>query len=145
MEGIYTSEYHAQKTEYKNAECLVEALKEQYAEVEQHEVAQQLYDFCGRKTHYLDKDGDKANIIVRRHIVGGAANDLGFRKTADGTFEAIVSNYDSHKHDAKWFQNLKRSYVERVDMKTAAKNGLRFLGRKVVNGRIQLQFLDPRT
>lgn len=140
------SEYHAQKTEYKDGACLVESLKEQgYAEVEVHEVAQQLYDFQGRKTHYLDATGDKANIIVRRHIVGGAANDLGFRKTADGTFEAIVSQYDSSKHNKKWFTELKKTYVEKVDMKTAKKHGFRFLGRKVVNGKIQLQFLDPRS
>lgn len=140
------SEYHAQKTEYKDGAALVEALKDSgYAEVEVHDVATQLYDWHGRKTTYLDKSGDKANIIVRRHIVGGAANDLGFRKTADGTYEAIVSQYDSGKHNAKWFQNLKRSYVEKVDMKTAAKNGLRFLGRKVVNGKVQLRFMDPRS
>jgi hypothetical protein len=139
------SEYHSQKTAFKDSECLVEALKEQgYKEVEQHEVAQQLYDYCGRKTTYLDPIGDKANIIVRRHIVGGAANDLGFRKTTDGTYEAVVSAFDSHKHNVKWFQNLKQNYVEKVDMKTAAKNGLKFLGRKVINGRVQLQFLDPR-
>lgn len=139
------SEYHAQKTEYKDGAALVEALHEQgYKTVEVHEVAQQLFDYHGRKTTYLDPMGDKANIIVRRHIVGGAANDLGFRKTADGTYEAIVSQFDSHKHNAKWFQGLKRNYVEKVDMKTAAKNGLKFLGRKVVNGKVQLQFLDPR-
>ena len=139
------SEYHAQKTEYKDGACLVEALKEQgYSEVEVHEVATQLFDWHGRKTTYLDKTGDKANIIVRRHIVGGAANDLGFRKSADGTYEAIVSQYDSGKHNTKWFGQLKAKYAEKVDMKTAAKNGLRFLGRKVVNGKVQLQFLDPR-
>lgn len=140
------SEYHAQKTEYKDGACLVDALKEQgYNEVEVHEVATQLFDYHGRPTKYLDKNGDKANIIVRRHIVGGAANDLGFRKTADGTYEAIVSQFDSSKHNKKWFTELKKNYVEKVDMKTAAKNGFRFLGRKVVNGKVQLRFLDPRS
>jgi len=140
------SEYHAQKTEYKDGACLVEALKDQgYNEVEVHEVATQLFDWHGRKTSYLDKTGDKANIIVRRHIVGGAANDLGFRKTVDGTYEAIVSQYDSGKHNTQWFKELKKKYTERVDMKTASKNGLKFLGRKVVNGKVQLSFLDPRS
>ncbi|PWT76228.1 MAG: hypothetical protein C5B59_07090 [Bacteroidetes bacterium] len=139
------SEYHAQKTQFKDGACLVDALKEQgYSEVEVHEVATQLFDWHGHTTRYLDPNGDKANIIVRRHIVGGAANDLGFKKMADGTYEAIVSQYDSHKHNAQWFKGLKKSYVEKVDHKTAAKNGLKFLGRKIVNGRVQLQFLDPR-
>ena len=146
MEGIYTSQYHEQKTSYKDTDCLVAALHEQgYATVEVHEVAQQLYDWHGRKTTYLDSEGDKANVIVRRHVVGGSANDLGFRKNPDGTLDAIVSQYDSRKHNAEWFKGLKRAYTEKVDLKTAAKNGLRFLGRKTVNGKIQLQFLDPRS
>lgn len=140
------SEYHSQQTQFKDGECLVGALNDMgYKTVETHDVPQQLIDYCGRPTHYLDPNGDKANIIVRRHVVGGAANDLGFKKTADGTYEAIVSQYDHHKHNAEWFKGLKKAYVERVDHKTAAKNGLRFLGRKVVNGKIQLQFLDPRS
>jgi hypothetical protein len=139
------SEYHAQKTLYKDRECLVTALKAQgYNEVEVNEVAQQLYDYQGRKTHYLDPEGDKANVIVRRHVVGGAANDLGFKLDADGTYSAIVSEYDSHKHGAEWMKGLKRAYTEAVDMKLAKKQGLKFVGRKVVNGKIQLMFLDGR-
>lgn len=142
------SEYHELKTEYRDAECLVAALKEHepaYHTVEVHEVAQQLFDFRGRKTTYIDKDGDKANIIVRRAVVGGAANDLGFVRKADGSYSAIISEYDSRKHSAEWLKGLKRTYTEKVTLKTAAKNGLRYLGKKVVNGKTQLQFLDPRS
>jgi hypothetical protein len=143
------SQYHAQKTVYRDVDCLVGALNEQgYATVEVHERAVQLYDYCGRPTCYLDKSGDKANVIVRRHIVGGAANDLGFRKESDGTYTAIVSQFDECKHNADWMDALKQHYTERVDMKVAKRNGLQLMARKVteVNGkkRIQLQFLDPR-
>ena len=139
------SEFHAQKTLYKDAECLIHALKAQgYCEIEVHEHAQQLYDYQGRATHYLDPEGDKGHIIVRRHIVGGAANDLAFRKNVDGTFDAIVSQFEQHKHNADWMKSLKKSYTEAVDMKLAKKHGLKFLGRKVVGGRVQLQFLDTR-
>jgi hypothetical protein len=140
------SEYHSQKTAYKDRECLVQALNAQgYNEVEVHDVAQQLYDWHGCKTSYLDATGDKANVIVRRHIVGGAANDLGFRLTADGTYEAIVSQYDSSKHNAEWMKGLKRHYTEKTDMKTASKLGLKLLSRKVVNGKVQLKFMDRRS
>ena len=115
-----------------------------YNEVEVHDVPQQLYDWHGNKTHYLDPGGDKGNVIVRRHVIGGAANDLAFRKNVDGTFDAIVSQFDSKKHNADWMKSLKKSYTEAVDMKLAKKHGLKFLGRKVVNGKIQLQFLDRR-
>lgn len=139
------SEYHQQRTQYKDRECLVEALMAQgYNEVEVHDVAQSLYDYQGRLTHYLDPGGDKGNVIVRRHVIGGAANDLAFRKNVDGTFDAIVSQFDSKKHNADWMKSLKKSYTEAVDMKLAKKHGLKFLGRKVVNGKIQLQFLDRR-
>jgi hypothetical protein len=115
-----------------------------YGIVEEHDVAQQLYDFQGRATHYLDKSGDKANVIVRRKVVGGAANDLGFALQPDGTYSAVVSEYDNNKHNTSWFKELKRKYVEKVDMKLAKKNNLQFLGRKVVGGKIQLQFMDTR-
>ena len=144
------SQYHTQKTQYKDVECLVGALKEQgYATVEVHEQAVELFDFQGRRTHYIDASGDKANIIVRRAVVGGASNDLGFKLEADGTYSAIVSQYDNHKHNATWMDALKQHYTERADMKLAKKTGLQLIARKVieVNGkkRIQLQFLDPRT
>jgi hypothetical protein len=130
---------------YKDRDCLVAALNDMgYKTVEVHDIAQQLYDFQGRATHYLDSTGDRANIIVRRHVVGGAANDLGFALQPDGTYSAIISEFDNHKHNADWLKALKRSYVEKVDMKLAKAHGLRFLGRKVINGRIQLQYLDSR-
>ena len=140
------SEYHLQKTQYKDRSCLVAALIDMgYGTVEEHDVAQQLFDFQGRATHYLDKNGDKANVIVRRNVVGGASNDLGFSLQPDGTYAAIVSEFDNHKHDTGWMNALKRSYVEKVDMKLAKKNGLQFLGRKVIGGKIQLQYLDTRS
>ena len=126
-------------------DCLVAALNEQgYKEVEVHDVAVQLYDFQGRPTHYLDADGDKGNVIVRRHVIGGAANDLAFRKEVDGTYTAIVSEFDTRKHNEGWMKALKRSYTEKVDMKLASKMGAKLISRKVVNGKIQLQFLDRR-
>lgn len=138
------SEYAAYKTAYKDVDCLKKALGDmgyKPSVIEEHEVPQQLYDYCGRPTHYLDKNGDKANIIVRRHNVGGAANDLGFVKTQDGTYSAIISAYDSGKHSATWLNGLKKSYTEHTTMKTAKAQGLKFLGKKVVAGKVQLQFM----
>jgi hypothetical protein len=143
------SKYHLQRTEFKDAECLVKALGDQgYTTVEVHEQATQLYDFQGRPTHYVMAGGDKANIIVRRQYVPGASNDVGFFKAPDGRYEALISQYDSHRHNADWMGALTMSYTEHADMKLAKKNGLRLLSRKVVEvagkKRVQLQFLDPR-
>ncbi len=94
--------------------------------------------------YHGDTRKEKANVIVRRVHVGPDAKDLGFVKKPGGTYAAIVSEFDSGKHDASWFNGLKRAYTERVTLKTAAKSGFRFLGKKVINGKAQLQFMDPR-
>lgn len=119
------SAYSKNKTIYKDRECLITALGEMgYSQekIELHEgVGAQLIDYCGRPTHYLDKNGDKANVIVRRKYVGSAANDLGFKLEEDGTYSAIVSAYDTGKHNSKWMTGLKAAYGEAVVRKTAAK------------------------
>lgn len=133
------SAYHTQKTQYKDRDCLIAALNAQgYKDVEVHEVATNLYGYHG------DMRAQKANVIVRRKHISSAANDLGFVKSEDGTYSAIVSAFDSGKHDAQWFKGLKKAYTEARDMKTAAANGFKFLGKKIINGKVQLQFADTR-
>jgi hypothetical protein len=109
-----------------------------------------LIDYVGRPTRYLDENGDRANIIVRRQNIGyGSANDLGFKwNTATGTYDAIVSEYDSGSchwgQNSLRFKKLKVEYTEQVGIKTAKKNGFKFLGKKAVNGKVRLQWLDTR-
>ena len=147
------SEYHAQTTVFKDQECLVKALIDcGYSEkdIEIHEQPQQLFDYVGRKTTYLDKTGDKANVIIRRNKIGyGSANDLGFRfNTVTGTYEAIVSEFDSGTHhwgaNSDRMKKLKSGYAEHNLIKTAKKQGFKYLGKKVVNGKLQIQWLDAR-
>jgi hypothetical protein len=142
------SEFKKYPTEYKDKECLKAALAAQgYTEIEDHEQGQQLFDYHGRATTYLDKTGDKANIIVRRKHVGGAANDLGFKREADGTYTAIVSQFDTHKHNVKWMTDLKRHYNEKVTGKEAKRLNLKpytVAKEIVVNGRkvTRVQYLQ---
>lgn len=147
------SEYRATTTKFKDEECLVNALVESGYDrsvIEVHKEPQQLIDYVGRPTRYLDKNGDKANIIVRRRNIGyGSANDLGFKlNPATGTYDAIISEFDSSpRHwgpSSLRFKKLKVDYTEQVGIKTAKKNGFKFLGKKIVNGRVQLQWLDTR-
>ena len=139
------SEYRKSETNFTDLDCLVESLvamgyKKEHIEV--HEVAQQLIDFQGRPTHYLDKNGDRAHVIVRRKHVGGAANDLGFHRGVDGKYSAIISAYDSGKHNAKWLAGLKTNYAEKGLAKILKKQGFKYLGKKVVDGKIQIQYMD---
>jgi hypothetical protein len=140
------SEYAKIKTEFKDLECLLAALKEVgYDNVEVHEKAQRLVDFQGRQTHYTDVNGDTANVIVRRRYVGGAANDLGFLKQADGSYSAMVSEYDSSRHNAKWFGRLKAKYAEHSVAKEAKRQGFKLYSpAKSVNGKKIIQYLDMR-
>ena len=142
------SEYRKNTTNCQDRECLIEALIEmgyQREHIEIHDVPQQLFDYRGNKTRYTDSAGDKANVIVRRQHVGGAANDLGFLMNQDpGTYDAIISQYDSGKHNAKWLGGLKGNYSVANLVKTGKAQGLKFLGKKVENGKVRLQWLDPR-
>ena len=134
------SKYNRQKSTYNDRDCLVEALHEMgYADVEIHDDAVNLIGY------HADTRPEKANVIVRRKHIGTAANDLGFVKEADGTFSCIVSDYDSHKHGAEWMTGLKKAYTEKRLIKHAAKNGLKYLGKKVVNNKVQIQWLDTRS
>lgn len=147
------SEYHVQTTKMKDKECLIEGLIAagyKREDIEVHEVAQQLYDYHGQATRYTDRNGDKANVIIRRHRIGyGSANDVGFLfDAATGTYKAIVSAYDqSTSHwgeDSKRMKATKGGYNDAVSIKSAKRQGFKYLGKQVVNGRMELKFMDPR-
>ena len=139
------SEYRKNITRCKDKEVLIDALVEmgyRREHIEYHEVPQQLFDWHGQPTCYLDSTGDKAQIIVRRQHVGGAANDLGFKlDPVTKCFDAIISQYDSGKHNQKWLSGLKTSYSAKRVKKELAKNGFKYLGQEMVNGKIQIKYL----
>lgn len=133
------SKYNQVETQYKDRDCLVDALGDMgYTDVEVHEVAQNLVGYHG------DLRQQKANVIVRRKHISHSANDLGFVQQEDGTFAMIVSDFDQGKHNAQWNAKLKGAYGERGAMKVARKKGFHFLGKTVVNGKTQLRFQDRR-
>jgi hypothetical protein len=134
------SKYNRQRSLYNDRDCLIEALRVMgYDEVEVHEDAVNLIGYRG------DTRPERANVIVRRRHIGTAANDLGFVREADGTYSVIVSDYDSHKHGAAWMTGLKKTYTEKRLIKHAAKNGLKYLGKKVKGGKVQIKWLDTRS
>ena len=127
------SEYGSIQTKFKDRQCLVEALMEMgwtKEEIEVHDEAQHLYGYQG------DKRSQKANIIIRRKHVGSASNDLGFEKQKDGTYKAVISEYDSSSggrhaghtggHNKKWVTDLLVKYNERVVAKKCKKAGQTF-------------------
>lgn len=77
----------------KNLEVLLAALAALgWAEgkVEVHAEPQHMYGYTG------DKRPEKANVIIRRNNTGiSSSNDVGFLKLADGSYQPIVSDYDT--------------------------------------------------
>lgn len=147
------SRYSKTTTVFNDEECLVNALVDigyDRKHIEVHKQAVPLVDYLGRQTHYTDPKGDKANVIIRSRYIGyGAANDLGFQwNEATKSYDAFISEYDSSAHhwgtNSERFRKLKVAHAEQRGIKTAKKQGFKFLGRQIVNGKIQLQFLDPR-
>jgi hypothetical protein len=136
------SAYHTLKTQYKDRDTLVEALKEMYpnAEVEVHDIATNLFGY------HNDMRADKANVIVRRKFIGHASNDLGFKLAEDGTYQAIVSEYDSRATvTPEFLKGLQRTYAEKGAIKAAARKGFKYLGKTIAaNGKPQHKWLDLR-
>ncbi len=58
-----------------------------------------------------DARPEMAEIIIRRKFVGSASNDIGFAKSADGTFQAIISGYDQRKYSHTWLQKVQCRYA----------------------------------
>lgn len=127
------SEYCQVKTAFKDRDNLVTALMRtggwRNDQIEVHQEAQHLYGFQG------DMREQTAHVIVRRQHVGGASNDLGWERQADGTYLCHISQYDSHRYGAKWQGKLKQHYALACMEKQA-----RMSGRKVTyreqNGKI---------
>jgi hypothetical protein len=131
------SAYASLETQYKDRECLVAALGDMgYNNVEVHDEAQNLVGYHG------DTRPEKANVIVRRKFVGAAANDIGFVKTPDGRYSAIISQFDSGKHNTKWLTDLKKNYANRTTAKEAKRIGAKLMSRQVVNGKTVIKYLQ---
>lgn len=138
------SAYNEIETTYSDQACLVEALKEMGYHPQVSETPQNLEGYHG------DKRTQTAEIIIPRKQVGGASNDVGFKRNADGTFTAIVSDYDkSSNFNAKKQAELKKLYTEKVAMKQAKANGLKFVSKKQTTNKegapvTRLQFVTTR-
>jgi hypothetical protein len=131
------SAYTEQETQITDADILKECLKEKgVGDVQHHEKAVQLEGYHG------DKRKDTAEIVIPRRAVGSMSNDIGFKKQTDGTFKAIISQYDSGKYNNTWMADLKKRYAEKKIHQVAKKNGLTFVGKKVANdGSFKMNFV----
>ena len=88
---------------------------------------------------------ERAHVIIRRQELSPASNDIGFARSADGRFVALLSEYDQEiGYDRKWLFKVQQIYKEKQTIATARAKGYMFQGREVVqtaNGQqIRLRF-----
>ena len=93
---------------FKDRRLLLAALADLgYAQVEEGE-ALSLFGYQG------DRRPETAEIVVRRHHLGSASNDLGFARTQAG-YVPIVSEYDQRVlQGGQLLPGLRTAYNERV-------------------------------
>lgn len=92
------SHYTKVKTKLRNVNALMKALQDMgftQEMIRYNKEAQHLEGYQG------DKRAQTAEVIIPRRHVGGAANDIGFKLQEDGTYEAIISDYDSRSNRAR--------------------------------------------
>ncbi|MEO3840589.1 DUF1257 domain-containing protein [Streptomyces sp. B22F1] len=106
------------RTKLRDADVLVEALRTVgYDHVEVHDEPATLYGYQG------DARPERAEVVIRRAHIGPASNDIGFARQPDGSFEAIISEYDRHRHDPAWLTRLSQSYGHAATLRYAAEHG----------------------
>ena len=134
------SAYQEYTTQFKDAAVLVEALCAMKwrtgtltaADIEVHEEAVAL---CG---YHGDVRSQRANIIIRRAKVGSASNDIGFVRQEDGTYRAIISQYDRGYHNEAFVDLLSQTYAEKMVEQKAKAKGYRVQKQKLDDGKIRM-------
>lgn len=114
------SHFTAIKTQIRDVNALVKALEDVgfKDKVELHETAQGLYGFEG------DLREETAEVVIPRKHLGSASNDIGFKKQEDGTYEAVISDYDrAYHYSEQWLNQLTQRYGYHMLMAIAPEQG----------------------
>jgi hypothetical protein len=114
------SAYTEIKTEFRDLESLITALCEvgtaqcptlRRDQIEIHPNGANLVGYHG------DTRLQRAHVIVRRHNVNVASNDIGF-ELVNGAYVARISSYDSNAHGQPWLNKV----AQRANLATVKRN-----------------------
>lgn len=120
------SHYSKIKTKICEREALVKALQEMgYRDIEVNDTAQHLFGYQG------DRRPEQAEVIIRRKFISQASNDIGFRRSADGTYEAIVSEYDEKILGKDWVGKVCQKYAEHAVLSKLEAQGFSVQERQI--------------
>lgn len=129
------SHYNILKTELRNKNSLIKALMRRgwkKEAIEVHDDAQHLQGYTG------DTRPETAEIIIRRRNVGAASNDIGFKLQADGTYRAIISDYDQHRYGKQFMSDLELDYGVEQAQAAFSMNGWQYTETKDEKGNVVL-------
>lgn len=144
------SHYTRVKSKIKDKEALIAALKDMgfTNKLQVHDKAVQLEGYQG------DKRKETAEIVIPRQHVGGAANDIGFKQQNDGTWGAIISEYDRRNlnadrksqyakgckgYSATWLKRLTQRYAYHKIKSELSNNNFFIESENEENGEIFLE------
>ena len=131
------SHYSTYDTCIKDQNLLVQSLVEMGFDrenIEVHDMPVHLYGYQG------DRRKQVANVVIRREHVGNSSNDLGFLRKEDGTFEAIISEYDrrSLKYNEGWLNQLNQKYAVTAYTEKLRAKGFKVFSKKEKDGRVHI-------
>ena len=121
------SKYMECQTVIGDRKFLVAALAELGYHVEVHPEGAALFGYEGRERP------ERAHVIIRRKELSSASNDIGFARSDEGRFVALLSEYDQQiGYDRKWLAKVQQIYKEKQTIAMARAKGYVFQGREVV-------------
>jgi hypothetical protein len=88
-----------------------------FNDVESHATPSRLFGYEG------DARSELAEIIIRRKYIGPLSNDIGFAKSTDGTFQAIISEFDRSKYSHSWLQKVQHRYAYHATKEALSNEG----------------------
>lgn len=107
------------KTQLRDRDLLHQALRKMgFGTVELHDTPQPLYGYEG------DARPERAEVIVRRQFISEFSNDIGFQKQKDGSYSAIISDFDRNQYDQQWLGKVGQCYGYLALFKSAREQGL---------------------
>jgi hypothetical protein len=119
------SHYTVLKTRMTDIKALVQALADMdLKQVEVYATAQRLVGIGG------DAREQTAEVIIRRKHLGWLSNDFGFKRGSDGSFEAIISDYDQRWCTQDWLDRLLQRYAYHVARAKLEEKGFALVSEK---------------
>lgn len=123
------------KTEIVDLDALLAALKELgFGNVAVYKTPQELTGWMGVRSDQM------AEVVIRGQDIAqkvglnfetAGVNDLGFRRTEDGSYEAIIANIHRGVLGEDWLNKVSQRYAEQVVMAKMLPQGFVVAGREV--------------